>query len=91
MKEKGLLQFLLYGAVDIESCVMFHAEKGEMFSAYFGDLCDDTECDEGEYFACWSPTEDYGYDRAKMVEYGNIPDYELPTSDGWWQVVRIGD
>ncbi len=40
-------------------------------------------------FLFWSPLDEYDNDREEFRKYGNSPDYELPTSDGWWTVVKI--
>ena len=91
MKAKNILEFLLHGQISIEQCCYIHTCVGETFSEYFFELCDDVECEEGDFFAFWSPLDEYDNDREELGKYGNSPDYELPTSDGCWAVVKIDD
>lgn len=91
MKAREILAFVLSGRVNIEQCAIIETVKGENFAEHLGDLCDDCDCGDGEYFVFWSSDYDYKLDRMNLLKNceKKIIDYELPTKDGWWIVVKI--
>ncbi len=91
MLAREILDFVLSGAKEIEECVKFSPLNGDKFSDYLPDLCDDADCETVTYFGFWSPKEDADNDRDCLLEYSGdeFVDYELPTSDGVWLIVKI--
>lgn len=93
MKARQILEFVLTNRVGVEKCVTFSAESSQCFSTYLGELADDSDCEDADYFAFWSSDEDWKFDRIALLKYSstNYIDFELPTKDGWWAVVKIED
>lgn len=91
MLAREILDFVLSGAKNIEECVKFSPIKTEKFSDYLPDLCDDADCETVTYFGFWSPNEEVDSNRDCLLEYSGdeFVDYELPTSDGVWLIVKI--
>ena len=93
MKAKEILDYVLYGAMDAEKYVRFEAGEGDDFGKYLPSLCDDTECEPGEYFSFWTPDEERETETEILLRFSEdkVIDYEMPTEDGWWIIVKIED
>ncbi len=93
MKTKEILDYVLYGAVDVEKFVKFEACAGDNFAMYLPELCDDTECEPGEYFSFWSSDADCETDKEILLRFSEskVIDYEMPTKDGYWIIVKFED
>lgn len=93
MKAKEILDYVLYGAMDVEKYVRFEAGEGDNFGKHLPDLCDDTECEPGEYFSFWTPDEDCETETEILLRFSEdkVIDYEMPTEDGCWIIMKIED
>lgn len=93
MKAKEILNYVLNVAMDVEKYVRFEASDGDNFGKYFSSLFDDEECEPGEYFSFWTPDADLEWQKELILRFSEdkIIDYEMPTEDGWWIIMKIED
>lgn len=94
MKTREILQFVLTNYVSPESCGIVNVEEDDDFGQYFPDLTDSCRAYEGgDYFYFFAEDASYETDREKLLDFGTkeFPDVELPTSDGFFCLVKIED